>query len=156
MRIKDFAKYLPLGIYYLHMKFLLTTILLASFIGIAVFGVFDMNHGQAHDMDPNNCIAATAKGMDCPKEADPIDFAAFHADAYRGFSLATFGENIMNGLLLAFASLLLIGLVFFSHQLFKLPQLAFYRYRFRDSFSPPQKQQLIRWLALHENSPATP
>ena len=138
------------------MKFLLTILLISSFAGIAVFGVFGMNHGQAHDMEPNNCIAATAKGMDCPKEAGPIDFAAFHIDAFRGFSLATFGESVMSALLLAFASLLFIGLAFFSSHLFKLPQPAFYRHRFRDAFSPPQKQELIRWLALHENSPATP
>jgi hypothetical protein len=136
------------------MKSLFAIILLASFTGIAVFGVFGMNHGEAHDMDSNNCIAATARGLDCPKEADPIDFASFHIDAYRGFSLATFGESILSGLLLAFAPLLFIGLALFSHHLFKPPQLAFYRYRFSDSFSPPQKQQLIRWLALHENSPA--
>ena len=138
------------------MKFLLTILLISSFAGIAVFGVFGMNHGQAHDMEPNNCISATAKGMDCPKEADPINFATFHLDAYRGFSLATFGESVMSALLLAFASLLFISLAFFSISLFRQPQLAFYRYRFRDAFSPPQKQQLIRWLALHENSPATP
>ena len=131
-----------------------SVLLLTSFIGIAVFGVFGMSHGQAHDMDPNNCIAATAKGMDCPKEADPVDFATFHIDAFKGLSLTTFGENVMSGLLLVFASLLFIGLAFFSSHLFKPPQPVFYRYRFRDSFSPPQKRQLIRWLALHENSPA--
>lgn len=136
------------------MKSLFTTIVLVSFIGIAVFGVFGMSHGQAHDMGPNNCIAATAKGMDCPKEAEPIDFAVFHIDAYKGFSLATFGESAMSALLLAFASLLFIGLAFFSPHLFKPPQLAFYKHRFRDAFSPPQQQEITRWLALHENSPA--
>ena len=137
------------------MKFLLTTILLAGFVSIAVFGVFGMNHGngQGHDMVSKNCIAATAKGMDCPKEAKPLDFAAFHINVFKVFSLATFGENIMNALLLAFTSLLFIGLAFFSQFLFRPPQLALYRYRFRDSFSPPQKQELTRWLALHENSP---
>src|SRR3989338_4287108 len=138
------------------MRFLLTILLISSFAGIAVFGVFGMNHGQAHDMELNNCIAATAKGMDCPKEADPINFATFHLDAYRGFSLATFGESVMSALLLAFASLLFIGLAFLSISLFRQPQLAFYRYRFRNAFSPPQKQELIRWLALHENSPPIP
>ncbi|MBI2004918.1 hypothetical protein HYS79_02015 [Patescibacteria group bacterium] len=136
------------------MRFLPATILLTSFIGIAVFGVFGMYHGQAHAMDQNNCIAATAKGMDCPKEAGAVDFTAFHIDAYKGLSLATFGENVMKAFLLVSASLLFIGLAFFSPHLFKPPQLAFYRYQFRDSFSPPQKQQLTRWLALHENSPA--
>jgi hypothetical protein len=117
-----------------------------------------MNHGQAHVVDPNNCIAATAKGMDCPKEAGSIDFAAFHINAYinayKNFSLATFSGSAMSMLLIAFASLLFVGLALFSPHLFNSPQLAFYRHRSRDSFSPPQKQQLTRWLALHENSPA--
>jgi hypothetical protein len=133
------------------MKYLATLLLITSFAGIGIMG---MNHGQAHGMDPNNCIVARAKGMDCPKEADSIEFAAFHIDAYKGFSLATFSESAMSILLLAFASLLFVGLALFSPRLFNPPQLAFYRYRFRDSFSPPQKQKLTRWLALHENSPA--
>jgi len=131
-----------------------TTIIIFSIIGIAVFGVFNMNHRQAHGMNQGNCIAATAKGMDCPKEADSIDFAAFHIDAYKGFSLAIFGKSAMSMLLLAFSSWLFVGLALFSPHLFNPPQLAFYRYRFRDSFFPPQKQQITRWLALHENSPA--
>ena len=137
------------------MRSLSTTILLASFIGIAVFGVLGMNHEQSHDMGQNNCVVAIAKGMDCPKEAGPVVFTAFHIDAYKGFSLATLGENVTSAFMLAFVSLLFIGLAFFSPYLFKPPQLAFYKYRFRDSFSLPQKQQLTRWLALHENSPAT-
>lgn len=135
------------------MKSLFTTILLTSFIGIAIFGAFGMSHGQAHNMDLNNCIAATAKGIDCPKTVKPIDFIYFHINAYKGFSLAAFGESVMSRLLLEFTSLLFMGLAFFSLYLFKSSQLAFYRYRFRDIFSPPQ-QELIRWLALHENSPA--
>ncbi len=137
------------------MKSLFETILIASFIGIAVFGVFGMNHSQVHDMKPNNCIAAIVNGMDCQKEANPIDFASFHIDAYKGFSLATFEESAMSYLLLAFASLLFIGLSFFSPFISKEPPLAFYRYRFRNVFLPPQKQQLVRWLSLHENSPTT-
>lgn len=140
------------------MKSLFISILLASYIAIGVFGVFGMHtqadmNMQGHNMPPSNCIGATAKGVDCPKQADPIDFAAFHIDAFRGFSLATFGENLIGMLLLAFAALIFIGLAFFSQHLFKIPKLVFYRQRFRDSFSPPQQQQLIRWLALHEKSP---
>lgn len=134
------------------------SILLASYVTIGVFGVFGMHtqadmNMQGHNMPPSNCIGATAQGVDCPKQADPIDFATFHIDAFRGFSLATFGENLMSMLLLIFATLVFIGLAFFSPRLFKIPQLAFQRYRFRHSFSPPQQQQLTRWLALHEKSP---
>ena len=133
------------------MKYL-GVLLLIGFVGLAVFGIFSMNYTNGHDHD--GCMAATAQGVDCPKEANLIDFVAFHFDAFRGFSLATFSESIMSTLLLAFASLLLFSLAFFSPHLFKPPQLAFNKYRFRDSFSPPQKQELIHWLALHENSPA--
>jgi len=135
------------------MKFLFTATLLASFIGIAVFGAFGMNHASAQGHD-GGCIAATAKGINCPEEANPIDSVAFHLDAYRGFSLATFGESAMSALLIAFASLLFIGGAFFSRHLFKLPQLALSRDRFSNSFPPPQKTELTRWLALHENSPS--
>jgi|SRR3989344_4714649 len=132
-----------------------SVLLLIGFVGLAVFGVFGMSHenGQSHDMTPSNCIVATAKGVDCPKEAEPIDFVVFHIDTLKDFFLATFGESVISAFLLAFASLLFIGLAFFSLYFFRPPQLVFYRYRFRDSFFPSQKQQLTRWLALRENSP---
>lgn len=135
-------------------------ILMVGFVGISVFGSFGMHtqadmNMQGHDMPSSNCIGATAQGVDCPKQADPIDFATFHIDAFRGFSLATFGENLMGMLLLIFATLIFIGLAFFSPRLFKIPKLAFYRQHFRDFISSPQQQQLIRWLALHEKSPTT-
>ena len=133
---------------------------MVGFVGISVFGTFGMHtqadmNMQGHDMPPSNCIGATAQGVDCPKQADPIDFATFHIDAFKGFSTATFGENVLAGLLLLFASLVFMGLAFFFPNRFDPPRLAFYRYRFRDSFSPPQKREYLRWLALHENSPAT-
>lgn len=141
------------------MKSPLTILLIISYLAIGVFGIFGM-HTQAgmgmegYNMATSNCIAAITKGVVCPKEAGPIDFVLFHIDSYKGFSLATFGDNVMNALLLVFASLLFIGLVFLSPHLFKPPLLAFYRYQFKNSFSPTQKQQLTRWLALHENSPS--
>lgn len=141
------------------MKYL-GSILLIGFVSLAVFGVFGM-HAQAdmnmrgHDMPTSNCVGATVNGTDCPKQADPIDYLTFHFDAFRSFSLATFGESVMGAfLLLAFAALLFVGLAFFKPHLFEPPQLAFSRQRFGDPFSPPQKQELARWLALHENSPA--
>lgn len=136
----------------------LVSLLLIGFVSLAVFGFFGM-HTQAqmnmdgHNMPASNCVGAAVNGTDCPKQADPIDYLTFHLDAFKFFSSATFGENVMGALLLAFASLLFTGMAFFSPYLFKPPQLAFYKYRFRDSFSPPQQQQLTRWLALHEKSP---
>ena len=133
------------------MKSLIVAILLAGFVSVAVFGVFGMHAGmRSHD---DGCVAATAQWADCPKQASPFDYLTFHLDAYRNFSLITFGKSIMNILLLVFAAL---GTVFFSQHFSKPPQLLSQRYRSRDFFSPPQKQKLARWLALHENSPAFP
>jgi hypothetical protein len=134
------------------MKSLLSIVLIAGFMGIAVFGALDANHEMAHT---GGCIAATAKRMDCPKE-NPIDLATFHLDAYKGFSLATFGESVAGALLLVFASLLFIGLVSFLPYPFKPPEFAFHKYRLKYAFSPPQEQKLVSWLALRENSPTSP
>lgn len=136
-------------------------LLMMGFIGISVFGTFGM-HTQAdmnmrgHDMPASNCIGTTAQGVACPEQANPIDFAAFHIDAFKRFSTATFGESVITGLSLAFASLVFMGLAFFFPHRFDPLQLAFYRHhRSGDSFSPPQEREYLRWLALHENSPAT-
>ncbi len=139
------------------MKYL-SILLLIGFVGLAVFGVFGMNHGSgpSHDMAANDCIASTVKGVDCPIEVKSLDFAVFHIDAFKSFSLATLGENFMSAFLLTFVSLLFAGLSFFSSIFLRRPQLAFYRYRFLDSFSDFQEQEFTSWLALHENSPASP
>ena len=134
------------------MKSSLTILLVSSFIGIAAFGFVGMHRGmQAHDGD---CIAATVQGAGCPKQASPADYAAFHLDAFKIFSSAAFSENFLSVLLLAFTALFLIGLGFFRQFLFRPPQPILSRHKFRNTFSFPQKRELARWLALHENSPA--
>ena len=139
--------------YYRLMKYI-AILLLIGFVGLAVFGVFGTHTGvQGHD---GGCIAATVQGTDCPKLNSLLEYLAFHLDAYKSFSLATLGESAMSVLLLVFASLLFTGLAFFYPHLFNPPQPVFFRYRFRYSFLSPQRQQLTRWLALHENSPAAP
>jgi len=132
-------------------KSLLTTFLIVSFIGVAVFGTFGMDQdGQSHS---HGCIASIAFGVDCPVNADPIDFASFHLDAFRTLSLTTFGENVMSALLLMFVSLLFIGYGILSRNLFEPLPFAFSKQRFHESFSS-QTRKLSRWLARHENSPA--
>ncbi|MBI4085897.1 MAG: hypothetical protein HY433_01475 [Candidatus Liptonbacteria bacterium] len=135
------------------MKPILTILLVGSFIGVAVFGFAGMHNGmEAHDGD---CIAATAQGAGCSKQASPVDYAAFHLNAFKIFSSAAFSENFLSVLLPALAALLLIGLGFFRQFLFMPPQPILSRHKFRNTFSFPQKREFIRWLALHENSPAT-
>lgn len=132
------------------MKFLYLSIVLASFIGIAVFGIFGMHLGmQNHD---GGCVAAT-QGTACPKQANPIDYLIFHLDAFKNFSTATFSAIAAALLIL---SLPVIGVV--SRALpwnLASPKLAHYRLGHSDSFRPPSQYGFSRWLALHENSPAT-
>lgn len=140
------------------MKFLFTTLLIVSYIAIGLFGFFDVHANtdmnmQSHNT-PINCIAATVNGVDCPEQTSPIDFATFHIDAFKSFSLATLTEGVSNVLPFAFIFLFFIDIAFFTSYLLRLPRLAFYRHRFSDYSFSPQKQKFTRWLAIHENSPA--
>lgn len=124
-----------------------------SFLGIAVFGVFTMDPEGNHSH--NGCIAATARGIDCSKREDALPFLAFHLDAFRSFSAAVFGENLGGMLLMLFLLLLTSGAAILrglqlnpppsdfskTHQFLKFPAFSLQR-------------KLVRWLALHENSPA--
>ena len=127
-------------------------LLLVSFICVAVLGLFGMNHESGHH---GACLAATAEGALCPKESEPMDSVLFHFDAFRSFSLVAFSGGVTGALLLLFASLLsiVIGVVFFNSAFFRPPQIAFHLYRLRE-FSSFWEWKLIRWLSLHENSPA--
>jgi len=134
------------------MKSAVSAITIIGFVGVAVLGFVAMNHNSGHGH--SGCIVAITQGTACPEGSNVITFLNSHFNAFKNFSLATFGENTLNALLLAFVSLLFIGLGFSKAFLFRTPQLALARHRFTGSFSPPQKQELIHWLALHENSPA--
>lgn len=138
------------------MKATLTTFLIIGFIGIAVFGVFAMNHSSGHGH--NGCIAATAKGMDCPKEENSLSFLNFHLDAFRSFSTATFGENLANAFLLLIALVLTAALGIAVSIRPAPPAFAtnYRRRQFLESYSFPFQRELTHWLALHENSPAIP
>ena len=133
------------------MKSVISVFTIIGFISVAVFGFAAMNHNSNYSH--GGCVAAATQGTDCPKGSDVTAFLNFHFYAFRSFSLATIGENVMSALSLAFTSLLFIGPAFFSFFLLHPPKLVFYRYQFQNSFPPPQKQKLTRWLALHENSP---
>lgn len=133
------------------MKSALTAFVAFSFVSIAVFGVFAMSHGAEHG---TGCIAAAAQGAECPQGESMLSFVTFHLGAFRGFSLATFGENVMSSLLLVFASLLSAGLGIVFLSLFESPRLVPSQNLFQDSLISFQRQKLISWLALREHSPA--
>ena len=132
------------------MKASVVAFLILSVVGIALFGVFAMGHGaeQGH----SGCIAATAQGGDCPKEASVLSFIAFHLGALRSFSTAIFSQSILF-LFLVVVSLLSLIAIGRAYARIDSPGLFLLKQSLESSASPLQ-QRIIRWLALHENSPA--
>ncbi|MBI2113268.1 MAG: hypothetical protein HYT50_01680 [Candidatus Wildermuthbacteria bacterium] len=130
------------------MKILVITALIFSFIGIAGFAALSMSHAsEGHEA---RCIAAAARGIDCPREVTPFGFASFHIGTFKGFSLATVLEGIAIMFLFALAyAFARISLVFLAAP----PRLNSHAYCAQESFFTPQEQKLARWLALHKNSP---
>lgn len=142
-----------MGVYIHTMKSAFIGILLISFVGMAAFGILGMHAGmQNHD---GGCITSSVQGTDCPKQGDPISYLTFHIDAFREFSNAVFDENLLASLLALALLVVGVGLAFLSGNLAP-PKLnpGYIFYRKRESFRSPPQQQFLRWLALHENSPA--
>lgn len=131
------------------MKSLFTTIVLAIFIGIAMFGIFGIHIGMKNHR--GGCITATAQGTDCPKQSNLVDYLAFHIDAFKNFSTATFSDTAASLLILS----LLVFVIAFGAWLEDMapPQFSYHRLKIPCSFKPPQ-YELLCWLALHENSPS--
>ena len=124
-----------------------SVLLLIGFVGLAVFGVFSMHAGmQDHG---SGCVAATAQGMDCPKN-NPLSYLAFHFGALKGFSTAVFGNFMMVFLLLVFA------FIYAFRPLSDLRARSSFEYAawgLRRERSSLQGERIRHWLALHENSP---
>lgn len=139
------------------MKFLLITILLASFIGIAVFGLFGMNTVMA-DMQSheNGCVLAISQGMDCPEQINPIDYIAFHFNVFRNFSAIVFSNGFFVLFLLfaLFTTGAKLGVLRLRNDLvfLKLPRV-YYLFG-TELFKSLLRCEFIRWLALLVYSPS--
>ena len=135
------------------MKSTFISILLVSFVGIAVFGVFSMHlSAQSHD---NGCIVSSIQRIGCPKQSDLVSYLTFHTDVFKGFSTAVFGKNFLTSLLALVLLVVGVGSAFlFSDLSSRKLSPVYTRHRKCESFKSPPEQQLLRWLALHENSPA--
>lgn len=136
------------------MKSILTSIVIFSFIGIAVFGIFAMAHSM--NQEHGGCIAATSRGESCPIESNLLQTLAYHFDSFRSFSTAILSGNFDNSLLLLFAFALLVGFWIFRNTGLKfsvssLNQNAFGLLESRESLL---QLNLTHWLSLHENSPS--
>jgi len=125
------------------MKFALITLLIISFVGVAVFGFVSMIFGADHN---GGCIAVNRLGSLCPIN-NPLIFLVFHLGAFKYFSTAVFGAVLL---------FLFFGIVF---SILPKPlnsdeegdEFVFGR-NFFESFCI-FKKQLNRWLSLHTNSP---
>ncbi len=128
--------------------------MLVGFISIAMFGILGMHAGmQNHE---GGCITAVTQGADCPKQGNALEYLTFHLNAFRDFSAVIFEENLLAFLLALIMLTVGVGLSLFFGNLAP-PQLglARLRYRQRENFNSSPERQLLRWLALHENSPTT-
>lgn len=82
------------------MKLYLTTLLIIVFSALAVFSIVAMGHqGMGH----SDCLATAASGgNNCPS-TDPVDYAAFHLNAFRTFSTAVFSGLLLLTLFIGLA-----------------------------------------------------
>lgn len=132
------------------MKSGLAMCMLLSFVGMAGFGFIAMSlQGDMHE-----CIAALARGGECPAESDGFVSLAFHAGAIKGFSTATVAPGALAIFLLSF-----VFIFIFRHRNdggISAPFLTLYSSCKREVrfFVSPLRQRIQHWLALHENSPA--
>lgn len=133
-------------------KHILTTLLITSFVSLAIFGVFSMNHGMMHGAE-QNCVAASAENTKCPLAVNPIDFVTFHISALRNFSTATFTKSLVSTLIaLAFLFFLFFkNAVLFQKQKTRRSSLPLTNQQIQVAL--PLRQALARWLALRTYSP---
>lgn len=125
------------------MKTALTTLVILSFAGIAVFGILAMGHNE---FNHKGCIAAVSKGLSCMENG----FASFlfHANVFKSFSML-----ILNAV---FAVFLLAISSFVLKTSFLVPQnfsFGFVNQQFSENLYS-HREKLRNWLSLHENSPS--
>jgi polyferredoxin len=132
------------------MKFL-TLLLIIGFASIAVFGFIAMNDNEGGH---TGCIAATAQGAVCPS-TNLGDFIAFHANAFRVFSTATFAPSVLS--LIALALLAFAGFALTLVLLRENPLRRFLHLHVSSRSADTRTAEhelLLRSLALRELSPA--
>ncbi|MBI2042037.1 MAG: hypothetical protein HYT20_03400 [Candidatus Nealsonbacteria bacterium] len=122
------------------MKSALIILLVLSFMGIAVFGAFGMNHGNGHG---SGCIGAIANGRECAGENNSLQSINFHLKTFKSFSTAIF--LLIASLTLA-ANLRVIADI---QEVAQNKQFVVIEQRFS-----LRQQKFTHWLAIHENSPA--
>ncbi|MBI2063997.1 MAG: hypothetical protein HYT65_03345 [Candidatus Yanofskybacteria bacterium] len=123
----------------------LSILLIAGFLGIAIFGFMGMDASGHGHMD---CIATAVQGKVCPEALGAAGFINFHFNAARFFSTAVFGSLVIAVL----AMLLTLALItLFLSRWRDLPLIAKYRLpQFLLAPASLPKDSLNYWLLLHE------
>lgn len=135
--------------YSVFMKKGLVSLLLISFVGLGVFGLFAMHHGSEAS---GFCLARSAEASPCVN-INPFVFIDTHISAFKNFSQsATFG---IGSFVLALAALSVLFVYLFAAN--KPPPDIFFGSR-RVGYGMPllvlERARFRRWLSLHENSPS--
>jgi uncharacterized membrane protein YhaH (DUF805 family) len=133
------------------MKYLLTLILLISFVGIAIFGFTLFDHGM--DNSDGNCITSPMDRTACPTSI--VAMTLHHISSLQALTTSIV-SSISNWLLLLAFILLVSVSAFLLYKNLLFPKLELLQKRLRDlevNFSY-SKQKIISWLSLLENSPA--
>ena len=133
-------------------KVILTILLLTTVISLGSFGFFAMGH---HDKDHSGCITSVVNNISCENSANGLQFATFHLGIFKSLTSGL----VDSGLMIVF---ILFALVFGRlFVLFKNRYLGLFRQNNRNAlryklevFIVFLEYKLIRWLAIHENSPS--
>ena len=125
-------------------------LVLAGFLGLAVFGFASMSHADGHNPA---CIFAALKVADCSGTAGFIKMFVRHLNAFKNFAAFSGGtilSQIWLSLFVSFSLAAGFGVFGFAPKIFFPP---FHNFLV---FVPASKSKyrLTTWLSLHENSPA--
>lgn len=131
------------------MKLGVTALIIASFVGVAVFGIIVMNHGGKH----GGCLGATAQGGICPEKEGPWAFVNFHGEAFKKFSMAVFGSDLLDSLILLLLLVFILGRLHDTLLDFGVAVFGADRTGLAKLSNIPLKRELRHYLSLHENSP---
>lgn len=122
------------------MRNALVIFIIASVIGIAVFGFLGMGGHRA-------CIAATFEGMPaCPAQGVGFDDALFHIETFKSFSQAV---SVAAMALLAL-SVLTIAMVWFAQAHLQAITASTRSTMRLEEIRLRSRKRIQRWLTLHE------
>jgi len=129
------------------MKSVFITLLIISFLGVAVFGFVSMVFGDTHN---GGCIASSRLGAFCPLHS-AFNFVVFHIDAFKYFSTAVLIFSLTS---------LFVALSFIVFSVLPRPlnneedEDFVFKVQREKSQILLKNKKIIRWLLLRINSPA--